>query len=247
MRRGRGRADQHPVAAGVVDLLDHQLGEVVQHVGPVLRLAQHPGRDVREQRLLAQVEPDHLRDVGVDGLVVRDAGADGVGDGDVAGAIGGEQPWHAQHRVRPERQRVEEVVVDSPVHDVDALRAPSRAHVQHVVAHEEVLPFDELDPHLLGEEGVLEVGAVVVPGVSRTTVGSETPLGATLFRFSSSTSGYCSTGAMGCSQNSSGNRRIIILRFSSMYETPEGTRRLSSSTQKLPPPSRTMSMPAMWA
>ena len=41
---------------------------------------------------------------------------------------------------------------------------------------------------------------------------------------------YPSTGLMRWSSNSSGNTRLLMLRFSSMYETPEGTRRLSSST-----------------
>ena len=74
-----------------------------------------------------------------------------------------EQPWHSQRRVRPERQWVEEVVIESPVQDVNAPRTAGRAHVEHIIEHEEVLPFDELDAHLLGEESVLEVSAVVHP------------------------------------------------------------------------------------
>jgi hypothetical protein len=65
---------------------------VRQHVLEVVRLAQHPGRDVVELRFLAEVEADHLRHVGVDRLVVGDTGADGVGQRDMAGAIGGQQP-----------------------------------------------------------------------------------------------------------------------------------------------------------
>ena len=60
--------------------------------------------------------------VGVERLVVGDAGADGVGERDVAGAIGVEQAGDAEVRVAAERQRIEEVVVDAAVDDVDARR-----------------------------------------------------------------------------------------------------------------------------
>jgi hypothetical protein len=43
--------------------------------------------------------------------------------------------------------------------------------------------------------------------------------------------------------NSSGNTRFITTRFSSMYDTPDGTRRLSSSTYTVPSASRTRSLP----
>ena len=72
---------------------------------------------------LAEIEADHLGDVGINGLVVGDAGADGVGDGDVAGAIGGEQAGDAEHGVGAEHEGVQEVVVDAAVDHVDALRA----------------------------------------------------------------------------------------------------------------------------
>ena len=40
--------------------------------------------------------------------------------------------------------------------------------------------------------------------------------------------------------------RLEISRFSSTYDTPDGVRRLSSSTRKVPSGSRIRSMPAMW-
>ena len=55
----------------------------------------------------------------------------------------------------PEHQRVEEIVVDPPIDDVDP-HGPFRGpHVDDVVAHEEIGGFDELDPELVREEGVL--------------------------------------------------------------------------------------------
>ncbi len=161
---GRRRPDQHAVAAGAVRLLDDQLGEMVEHVVAILLPVQQVGRHVGEDRLLGQVEADHLRHVRIDRLVVGDAGADRVGERDPPGAVGGEQARHAEHRVGAERQRIEEVVVDAPVDHVHALRAVRRAHVDGVVLDEQVLPLDQLDAHLLREERVLEIRGVVRAG-----------------------------------------------------------------------------------
>ena len=70
-------------------------------------------------------------------------------------------PGAAEHRVGPEVHRIEEVVVDPAVHDVDPLLAAGRAHVDALVAAHEVAALDQLDAHLPGEERVLEVGGVV--------------------------------------------------------------------------------------
>jgi hypothetical protein len=119
---------------------------------------------VADHGRLAEVEADHVRHVGVDGLVVGDARADGIRDGDASLPIRGEQSRHPEHGVRPKHQRIEEVIVDAAVDDIDPLRALGGAHVHRLVAHEQVLPFDQLDAHLLREEGVLEIGAVVGAG-----------------------------------------------------------------------------------
>ena len=78
-------------------------------------------------------------------------------------AVGRHQAGHAEHRIRPEHQRIEEVVVDAAVDHVDALRPLGGAHVDDVVAHEEVATLDQLDAELVGEEGVLVVGRVERP------------------------------------------------------------------------------------
>ena len=99
--------------------------------------------------------------VGVDELVVADAVADRAGDHDVAGAGGVEQPGHAEHRVRPELHRVEEVVVDAAVDDVDLALALGGAHVDRVVAAEQVAALDQFHAHLAGQQRMLEVRRVV--------------------------------------------------------------------------------------
>ncbi len=162
--RRRGRADQHAVTPGAMNLLHDQLVQVREHVVPLLGDIGLEGRHVRQHRLLAQVEADHLRHERIDRLVVGDAGADRVRKRDAAGAIGGEQPGHAELRIGPERARVEEVVVDAPVDHVDALRSARRLHVDGVVADEQILALDQLDAHLLREEAVLEVRGVVRAG-----------------------------------------------------------------------------------
>jgi hypothetical protein len=55
------------------------------------------------------------------------------------------------------------VVVDAPVDHVHPLEAAGGAHVHEAVEDHQVAALHQLDAHLLGEEGVLEVGGVVDP------------------------------------------------------------------------------------
>ena len=120
--------------------------------------------DVREHRLLAEVVLDHVGHVRVERLVVADAVADRVRDRHVARARRVHDAGTAEHRVAPEVQRVEVVVVDAAVDDVDALQPLGRAHRDDVVVAHEVAALDQLDAHLPGEERVLEVRGVVDAG-----------------------------------------------------------------------------------
>ena len=51
--------------------------------------------------------------------------------------------------MRPEGERVEEVVVDAAIDDVHAFRALRCAHEDLVILDEQVLALDEFDAHLL--------------------------------------------------------------------------------------------------
>ena len=157
---GRVRADEDALAARLAGRLDHELVHVLERVGALLGVGEQPGGEVVEDRLLTDVEADHLRHVVVDRLVVGDARADRVRDRDVARAIDAHQAGHAEQRVGSELERIHEGVVDAAVDRVDLGEPPRRAHVADAVAHDEVGRLDELDAHLAGEEGVLEVGAV---------------------------------------------------------------------------------------
>ena len=63
-------------------------------------------------------------------------------------------------RIGPELERVDERVVEPAVDGVHALEPVRGADEAQLVADHEVGGLDELDAHLAGEEGVLEVGRV---------------------------------------------------------------------------------------
>ena len=68
--RRAGRPEHRAPPAVPGDRLDHQLVQPVAHLGPLPLVGQHPGGHGGEQRLLAQVEPDHRRHPGVGRRVV---------------------------------------------------------------------------------------------------------------------------------------------------------------------------------
>ena len=82
-------------------------------------LAEVEGRDRGQQRLLAEVEADHVLDVGVDELVVGDAGAERVDDAERARAQRLEQQLGR-------RSVSSAVLVGAPVDDVDGRRGRAR-------------------------------------------------------------------------------------------------------------------------
>jgi hypothetical protein len=118
-------------------------------------------RNVIQDGVLAEIELDPARHVDVHRLVVGDAGSKRVGKRDAAGADHREQARHAEHGVGAEGQRIHEEIVDAAVDDVDLDRPFGGAHPHIAVAHEQVSALDELDAHLLGEEHVLKISAVV--------------------------------------------------------------------------------------
>ena len=161
LRLARAGANQHPVTAALVRRFDDQLVEVLEDVRELVGVARQIGRHIAEDRLLPQVIADDGRHIVVDDFVVGHAGADRVGQGDVAGAHSAEEARDAEDAVRAEGEGVEELIVDPAVDHVDRLAPPRGPQVDAVVDDEEVAPLDQLDPHLLGQEGVLEVGRVV--------------------------------------------------------------------------------------
>ena len=146
-----------------MDLLDHQLLQIGQHVGEGSRLAALPGGHVVENGIFPQIEADHLRHIGVDGLVIRHPGADGIGQHHAAGAVDREQARHADEGVRVEGEGVQEVVVDAAIDDIHPFQPSGGAHQHLTILDHQIRALHQLHPHLLGEEAVLEVGAVEAP------------------------------------------------------------------------------------
>ena len=104
------------------------------------------------------------------------------------GAQGAEQAGDAEVRIRPHRQRIEEAVVDPPVDHVDPLRPARRAHEDAALVDEQVGALDQLDAHLVGQERMLEIGAVVVARRQQHDVGLGLSLNDTERRVASSSS-----------------------------------------------------------
>lgn len=157
-------ADDDALAARPVHRLDHQLVDLVEDGVQLARFVRTVGLDVRENGLLAEVVPDQIRYVRVEEFVVGDAVAHGVGERDGARLGGAENARAADHRIGPEVQRIEEVVVEPPVYDMHRHLAPRGPHPDTVVAAGEIVPLDQLHPHQPGQQGVFEVGGVAGAG-----------------------------------------------------------------------------------
>ena len=141
-------------AAGAVNRLDDQLVHPVEDLLPGLGFLETPGVDVGDQRLLVEVVTDEIRYVGVDQLVVGHSVADRVGDGDGAVGLGGKQTGDAEQGVRPELHRVDELVVDTTVDDMDLFEPPGGAQEDDTVADHEVAPLHQRYTHGAGEHSM---------------------------------------------------------------------------------------------
>ena len=161
LRLRGGRPDEHSIAARLVDPLDHEFFEVFQHVAQLGGNLGPERLDVVEQRLLLEVVADHVGNERIDALVIGDPRPNAVGEGHGAGPIGIHEPRHTEGAVRPERERIKEVVVDPPVDDVDPLASPRGSHENAVTVDEQVAALDQFDSHPLREKAVLEIGGVV--------------------------------------------------------------------------------------
>ncbi|MPL71126.1 hypothetical protein SDC9_16897 [bioreactor metagenome] len=160
----RLRADQHAVAARAVHFLHHQIAQMLEHILAIVLPGAFPGRHVVQERFLAEVEAHHVRHIGVDRLVVGDPGPRRRADRHPARAVDIHQPRHAQHRIGAEAQRIEEGVVDAAIDHVELLRPLGRAHPAKAAFDEEIRALDQLDPHQVGQEAVLVIGRVEMPG-----------------------------------------------------------------------------------
>lgn len=154
--------DAHPARA--VDRLHDQLVDLIEDGLQLAGLVGPVGLDIGENRFLGEVVADQIRDVGVEQLVIRNPIPHGVRECDIACRGGAQDAGAADHRIGPEVQRIEEVVVEPPVYDMDGHLATRGPHPDPVVPADQVVPLDQLNPHQPGEQGVLEVGGVAGTG-----------------------------------------------------------------------------------
>ncbi|MCY1225057.1 hypothetical protein D9M72_372460 [compost metagenome] len=157
---GRIGPDDQALAAGPVHRFDHQFIQPVQDVLPRLFLLQPERVHVRDHGLFVEVVADEVRHIAVDELVVSHAVAHGIGDGHASGTGRIHQARAAQHGIGPELQRIEEVVVDPLVDDVNALFAGGGPHVHPVAAADQVTALHKFNAHETGKQRVLEICAV---------------------------------------------------------------------------------------
>ena len=117
---------------------------------------------------------------------------------------------------RIEGQRIEEVVVDAAVEHVDRLVALRGAHGERAVDDAQVAALDQFGAHLVGEEGVFEIGGVVDARRQHRDGGAIEVRGRR--RPGSGAAGGIvrDRAHRGSRVNSSGNISIIVSRFSSM-------------------------------
>ena len=134
---------------------------MIEHVRQIIRLRANVSLHGPQDRLFAQIVSNELRHVRVDRLIVSHAVAHRVRQRHVARPVRSHQPRHAKNRVRAKGQRIEKFVIDAPVDHVHPRQPADRLHVNDAAIHDQVAPFDQLDAHLLREEAVFEVGAVV--------------------------------------------------------------------------------------
>lgn len=167
----RAWAHQHAVAAGFAHALDDHLGKMGEDVREMVGAIAEIGLDGAEDGILVQIIINHGGNVCVDGFVVGDAVAGSVSESDIASAVGAHEAGHAEHGIGAEAERVEEVVVNAAINDVDAFEAVDCFGVDDHAIDDEVAAFDQFDAHLLGEETVLEISAVVDAGSEQDDLG----------------------------------------------------------------------------
>ena len=157
------------------------------------------------------------------------------------------RPGHAEHAVGAEELGIDVGVVGAAVDDVHRRGPPRGAHEHLVAADEQVGGLDQLDAHRARQEAVLEVGRVERPRREHddgrvVRVHRARPSAASR----PAGSGSRRRGERRSAPSPIGNTRLVTRRFSITYDTPEGVRRLSSSTRSTPSGLRMRSMPAMW-
>ncbi|MFO1522527.1 MAG: hypothetical protein U1G05_10900 [Kiritimatiellia bacterium] len=154
-----GRPEHGAAAADKGGFDDHPV-EMVEHMLPLRLLSAPPGGGVGDDEFLAEQMPAERGEEGEESRGFHRAGAERVGDGDVAGAHGVEQAGDAEKGSRVEFERIAEGVVHPPQDDVHRLQALQGLEEHAAVAHREIIALHQREAHVAGEIGLLEIGFV---------------------------------------------------------------------------------------
>src|SRR3954463_15183725 len=117
------RPYEHSIAPGLIGGFHHKLVQVFQYVPAFSIVPADISWHIGENCVLAKIVLNDFWNIGVDDLIVRDASSRSVRQSNTARAVDVHQSGHAKEGIRPECGRVQKVVVNSAIDDVDALKA----------------------------------------------------------------------------------------------------------------------------
>ena len=120
-------------------------------------LATPPGRDIRDEQLLVQQTPGERRQEGEERRRLDRAGAERIGNRDVAGARRLDEAGHAEDGIRAQFQRVAPGIVHAADDHIHALQALEGFQEDAAVAHGQIVALDQLVAEIAREVGVLEI------------------------------------------------------------------------------------------
>lgn len=86
-----------------------------------------------------------------------------IGEGHIALPEGVHQTRDTEERILPKDFRIQKIVIDSPINDVDLRQALGSLYVHTVLENDNVGTLNDFDAHLAREEGVFEIGRIVHP------------------------------------------------------------------------------------
>ena len=158
------RPDHHAITTALVGGLDDEIFEIFQNEFPVGFLSREVGLDIRQDRILTKVKFDHRRHIVVGHFVVGDARAKRIAEVHIALAVSVDDAGNAEHGVLAENGRVQKIIIDTAVDDIDLFEPLGGFHVNAGVLHHKVLTHHDFDAHRARKKRMLEVGGVVNAG-----------------------------------------------------------------------------------
>jgi len=137
---------------------------MLQHILPLFRIGTDIGRHIWQDRFFIQVVFDDLGDISINHLVIRHPASRRIGQCDVPGLIGSHETRHPQQRILAKNFRIEEVVINPAIDDIDLLEPFRGPHPDAVIKHDQVIPDHQFRPQLLRQKTVFKISGIEGPG-----------------------------------------------------------------------------------